>query len=429
MVRQISRGSLSSVYYGWWVVLACSGITFLSSGIFFYGFTALLKPVVAEFGWSRAVISLAFSFGSLESGVMAPVVGMFVDRLGARRMMRFGVVVFGLGLLVLSRIGSLWAFYASFVLISIGIGSCVGIPCTTVVVNWFTARRSAALGVLMAGAGAGGILVPLFAWLITSYGWRTALVIAGACVWAIGIPLARLVKDRPRNRNAVEPAAAMSRSLNESNAASFAEMPVAPNCKLGEALGSRAFWMISIAVTLSGMGISGISVHLIPYADSVGFSAQVGAFMVVVLTLCSIAGRLGLSWLGDLWDKRYVLGLALALEVASLVTLISVPRLGVLVVALAVFGIAFGGTVPLRPAILAEYFGLRAFGKIQGVINAVMTIGGIAGPVLMGWVFDRTGSYRLALAVFAAAALAAVPLVLRLPRPARHPRHQVVSLR
>lgn len=431
-MKFISKRSLGLVYYGWWVVLACSAITFLGAGIFFYGFTALLKPVTSEFGWGRAVTSLAFSLRSFESGVTAPLLGLFGDRLGARKVMLFGVVVFGLGLLVLSRIGSLWAFYASFILISVGISSCVGVPSITVVAHWFTTKRSLAMGLLMSGAGAGGVLVPLFSLLISSYGWRTALVVAGLVIWAIGIPLAMVVRDRPEvsKATASEPATASAQASDNRAAAASGEAPATLNFKLSEALRTRTFWLISMALTLSGLGIYAISVHLVPFADSVGFSVQVGALMVVVMTLCSVAGRLGLGWLGDHWDKRYVLELAIALQVASLVTMAYVPRLGVLLVALAVFGVAYGGTIPLRPAIQADYFGLRAFGKIQGVMMAVLTAGGVVSPVFMGWVFDWTGSYRLALEAFAAAALLAMPLILLLPQPpARRQRPQVVSLR
>lgn len=415
MVR-VSRRSLRTVYYGWWAVLACSAVTLLTAGTFFYGFTALLKPVIAEFGWSRAVTSLAFSLRSLESGFAAPVVGFFVDRVGSRKLILFGVAVLGVGLLALSRIGSLWAFYGAFIIISIGISSCTSVPGMVVVANWFTTRRSAAMGLLMAGAGAGGLLVPVFSWLIDSYGWRTALVVSGIFVWAIGIPLSLAVKNKPDARRSSAPTPATT--LQDTAVLLATSLAPLSNYKFGEAVRCRTFWLVSIAFTMSGAAIYAISVHLMPLAESVGFSVQTGALMVTVMTVSSIAGRLGFGWMGDLWDKRYVISLALGLEVVSLAAVAYVPRLGVLMVALAFFGAAYGGTVVLRPAIQADYFGIRAFGKIQGAMMAVLTISAVIGPVFMGWVFDWTGSYRLSLEVFAGAALLALPLIFALPQPA-----------
>ncbi len=185
------------VFYGWWVVVACAGINLLFGAAFFYGFTAFFNPMVDEFGWAYAAISLAFSVRSFESGIAAPVVGFFVDKVGPRRLLLFGVAVTGLGFILLSQVHALWTYYSAFLVLSVGFSAASTVVTMAAVARWFRKRVSRAMGFMTAGYAVGGLLVPVIVWLIAQYGWRGALVVMGVASWLIGVPLCLVVRDRP----------------------------------------------------------------------------------------------------------------------------------------------------------------------------------------------------------------------------------------
>ena len=121
------------VFYGWWIVGAGFGIAFLESGVVFYGFTAVFEPLADEFGWSYAQISLAMSLRGLESSLLAPLVGILVDRWGTRRLLFGAVVLIGFGLILLSRTNSLFMFYLAFAIVALGVSGSSSTVTTTAV--------------------------------------------------------------------------------------------------------------------------------------------------------------------------------------------------------------------------------------------------------------------------------------------------------
>ena len=185
------------IFYGWWIVGACFTLALYMSGAVFYGFTAIFEPIAEEFGWSYTSISIAASLRGLEAGLLAPVVGIMVDRWGPRRFIFGGVICIGLGLLLLTQVQSIGMFYAAFILMSLGISSC-GISVTvTAVANWFHRRVGLATGITVSGYGFSGLLVPLMVRLIDTYDWRIAIGVMGIGMLVIGLPLSLLVRHKP----------------------------------------------------------------------------------------------------------------------------------------------------------------------------------------------------------------------------------------
>ena len=185
------------IFYGWWVVLAASLIHMWGAGTFFYSFTAFFNPVVEEFGWSYAATSFAASLRSVEGGIASPLVGLAVDRYGARRLLFLGSVLSGLGFVFLSRTNSLWSFYLIFVFLSVGSSLLFPIPGWAAVANWFVKHRGKALGLLSAAIGMGGMLIYFVNWLIGCCGWRMTMIIIGIGMWVIGIPCSLMVRHSP----------------------------------------------------------------------------------------------------------------------------------------------------------------------------------------------------------------------------------------
>ncbi len=189
---------------------------------------------------------------------------------------------------------------------------------------------------------------------------------------------------------------------------------------MGQAVRSAAFWRIAIALGLGNAGAVAIIVHTIPFfTKTVGVSDGLAAAAMMAMVLISLGGRFGFGFLADQIDKRYVMGAAYGMLALGVLVFATVYQPWQIILALPLFGLGWGGIIPVRPALQAEVFGLPSFGAIQGLVLTIATLGGVFGPVFAGWMFDQTESYRLSFVVLAAAGFVAVPLfvTLRPPRP------------
>ncbi len=407
------------IFYGWWVVFASAAIIFITAGTFFYGFGAIFDSLVEDFGWSRASISFAFSLRAEVGGIFAPVVGYLVDRLGPRRLLT-GVIAVGLGFLWISRINALWELYAAVVFIAVGTSSCGGLVGQVAIANWFERKRGRAMAFLTVGAGASGVMVPVLAWLISLFGWRSALAILAVIMWGVGIPLAMLVRRRPEDYGLKPDGASMPAAapLAAPAAADRRSPPAASQgMTTSQALRSRAFWFLALSFAVSWFGTTAIVVHQIPALTATGFSRESAALVVTFTTIISLAGRLGFGWLADLQDKRLVLAGAFLLQALGILIFATVDTWWQLIPFLLVYAPGYGGTIPVRPALQADYFGRRALGSIMGFTFFITSLGTVLGPVFVGWMYDIMESYRLAFVIAACISLAAIPLVLSMPRP------------
>lgn len=381
---------MKKVFYGWWIVGACFLIGFYVGGVVFYGFTAFFEPIRKEFGWSYAQISFAASLRGLEMGIFAPFVGFLVDRFGARTLIFLGTTVVGLGLILLSRTQSLAMFYGSFLIISFGAGGCALVVIMSVVANWFRKKVSVALGVMMSGIGASGLLVTLIVQLIDGHGWRTTLIFLGAGMWVLGIPLSFVIRDRPEKYGYL-PDGGVSREP----ISSIEMKGEGAEIGLREALRKRTFWYLNIAELIRLLAVSAVIVHVMPYLSSIDVPRATAGIIAGAIPLFSIAGRFGFGWLGDVLDKRYVMAMTFTLISLGMLVFCYVRVIWVALLFLLIFSPGYGGGIVLRGAILREYFGRDSFGKILGLTYGSASIGGIIGPTLAGWAFDTLGNYHI----------------------------------
>jgi MFS family permease len=385
----------SGLFYGWYIVGACFFISFYCTGVMYYGFTALIEPIVEEFHWSYALISFAASIRGLETGLTAPVVGFLFDRWGPRKLIFAGAIILGLGLLLLSLANSLAMFYGSFILISTAASISVGVVPMTVVGNWFRRRVSLATGIVVSGAAAGGVLVPLVTWIVDTYQWRTAMVIFGLGAWAIIFPLALIVRHRPEQYGYL-PDGEVSKRVDVDEVETAATKYQEVNISARQALKGQVFWHIALGMVCHFMVAIAVTTHVMPYLSSIGIPRATSSLVAMAIPLVNIAGRLSFGWFGDRFDKRRVTAIGMALLGLSMLMFSYVHAAGtwLMITFIIVFGIGYGGPVPMSAALIREYFGRASLGTVLGLATGVAYIGSLVGPPLAGWMYDVYGSYQ-----------------------------------
>ena len=254
---------IKRIFYGWWIVLACFFIGLYVGGVVFYGFTAFFEPIREEFGWSYTQISFAASLRGLEMGFIAPLVGFLVDRFGSRKLILYGTITVGIGLIFLSLTQSLAMFYGSFLLVAFGAGGCTVVVTMSTVANWFHKKVSIAMGVMASGVGVSGFFVPLIVWLIEVYGWRTTLIILGLGMWALGIPLSFVIRDRPEQYGYLPDGASSVEPIPK-----LEIQGRGVEIGLKEALKKRSFLYLCTAEAIRMIAVAAVIIHVMPYLSS-----------------------------------------------------------------------------------------------------------------------------------------------------------------
>ncbi len=400
---------MKKVFYGWWIVIALFIIGFYVSGISFYGFTAFFEPLIKEFGWSYTQVSFAASLRGMEMGIFAPVMGFFIDRLGARRVVLLGVIAVGLGLISLSFARSLMMFYGGFLLLTFGAGGCTVLVGMSAVANWFQKDIGKALGIMASGFGASGLMVPLIVGMIQAWDWRATYLILGFGAFLIGIPLSFVIRNRPEAYGYAPDGKPPEEGVQ--SVPSLAE-----KIRFKEIIRKRAFIFLNLSEFVRLIAVSAVVVHVMPYLSHFGISRTRSSLIAAAIPLCSVIGRVGFGWLGDIFAKRSVMVLSYGLMGLGMIAFCQAQVHWFIFLFLLSFPPSYGGATVLRGAMLREYYGRDSFGKSLGIVLGSSSIGGIVGPTLAGWVFDTFGTYLFVWYSFAALLLFTILIVLQIKR-------------
>ena len=405
----------SKIFYGWYIVGACFLITVYTAGIVFFGFTAVFEPIAEEFGWSYVQISLAASLRGLEIGLLAPLMGLLVDRWGPRRLIFGGSILVCVGFLILSRVSSLTMFYGAFVLIAIGMSTFTQTVLMVAVANWFRRKIRVAIGIVASGSGLGGLLVPIITKLIDVLQWRTTMFVVGLGMLAIVLPLSFLIRHKPENYG-YQPDGQMSSILKTSEAQiSLADPEV--NIPTKQALRQRAFWHVAISSMCLAFVVSAIVTHIMPYLSSLGITRSISSIAALVLPVASIVGRLSSSWLSGRFGSRKVFAVSFLSITAGLIFFgyVTNGMMWLLVPFIITSSLGWGCIITIRISLLREYFGRVNFGTILGFAAGMMMLGMITGAPIAGWIFDTLGSYKAAWLSFCAFTIAGAILAITIP--------------
>lgn len=404
-----------SVFHGWKMVAAGGALQFLQAGLLHHAFGAYFASLAVERGWSRTSLSAAAAIQSTEAAVVGPFLGWIIDRYGVRTLIRVGVVVMGCGFFALSQVQSLPAFYGAVLLIALGSSMGGYFPLTAAIIQWFERKRARALALVGLGLALGGLLAPLVAWSMVTFGWRQTAMVSGVLVILAGWPLAGIMRRRPEDTgehvDGIRPSAALA------GAGGQAPVAVEVDFSVGEALRTGAFWLISAGHGIALLVVTAVNVHAINHMrESLDYSVAQAAWYIMLMTLCQVGGVILGGVIGDRLDKRRI-SAACMLGHGLGLTLLAYATGPLMLVGFAVFhGLAWGVRGPLMQAIRADFFGRRAIGKILGISTLITAGGQIGGPLVTGLLADASGDYRLGMSALAIAA-AAGSLMFLLARP------------
>ena len=392
------------LFYGWVVVGASATIVCLGMGALF-SLGVFLKPMAETMGWSRGAISSVALLNWIAMGLGSFFWGALSDRLGTRGVAVAGGLLLGLGLVLSSQVQALWQLYVTFgFMVGFAVGAFYA-PLTSTATKWFTARRGLAVALVSAGIGVGILVIaPLARVLINLWDWRIALLVIGDLAWLIVVPVALVIRERPDDVGA----AAMGGPARAGR-----------DYSTGEVLATPQFWGIALTHFACCAAHSGPIFHMVTHATDQGIGGMAAATALGVSGLASIAGRIGGGVLADRVGIKPTLLAGLALQATTIVLYLVVRDVGLFYGLALVFGVAYGGVMPLYALVTREYFGEKVMGAAYGGVFLVSTLGMGVGSYAGGLLYDRFGSYAwLYLGSFAIGAVAvALALTFRPPRP------------
>jgi len=384
--KQQKEQNRSQFFYGYFIVGLAFMIMFVLWGAF-YAFGIFFKPILKEFGWTRAMTAGAFSLCSIVQGLVAIALGGLTDKFGTRLVMTLCGLLLGLGYVLMSQLSAVWQLYLFYgVIVGAGMGGSFT-PLMSAVARWFMKRRSTMTGIVAAGTGFGALIAPpVVSRLVSSYGWRVSYVILGGIVLGVVVLCAQFMKHNPARMGlaAYGDDGESEKGLEQD----FGEL------SLKEAVYTVQFWIVFGMIFSLGFCVFAIMVHIAPHAAETGISTTGAANILATLGGASILGKVLLGKTADRIGNRKTFIIGFILMFAALFMVLPTEGEWMLYLFAVVYGFGFGGCIASESPIVAELFGLSSHGLILGVISFSFLLGGAFGPFLFGLIFDITGSYQ-----------------------------------
>ncbi len=415
-----------SVYYGWYIALACATLSFVGVGVGYYGLAVFLKPLRDEHHWSTTAVSGATGLYFSVSGLTSGFVGPRIDRSGPMRFMAIGIFISGVAAGLIGVVDSLWQLYLVYVVMAVAFGMSSAVATNAIMTRWFIRRRAKAMSVSSTGVSLGGVILsPLISKMIDVGGIQLAAPVMGLLVIVVALPVLFAVISwdpaemglRPDGRDAPPPPTAASLLTDEVQRRRWT---------VREARGTVAFWAIMGAFLLVLMAQTGYVFHQISFLEDRLGSRSTAAFALSLTALGSIIARLIVGAFADRADKRKLTVGILVIQATAILAIIHTENIAATWALTLVFGFTIGNVYMMQSLLVGEIFGLVSFGAIFGVVNLVGQVGAGAGPFGIGWLHDQTGGYGVPLTVTALLTYLAAVVVL-FARPSKSPSIAVMD--
>lgn len=442
-------GDARGMFYGWKLVIICVFMLSLMSVAVFQGLGTFLVALERKFQWSRTSMSLAFSLARGESAVLGPIEGWLIDKLGNRRMILIGYVVMALGFIYFSSIewlGGLgllaWMdfalaalpfdsvdetlihFYIAFLIITLGSGLGGWLAMISMVNNWFVRKRSLAIATAMSGIHIGGYMVYALAYGVDNHGFEWTTLGIGVFLLAIIGPVSMAVRNRPEDMglrpDGDRPSPARQSETQSGQATQASQEDDAgaePEFTARQALKTRAFWALTLVHLSSSISIVTLSIHLAPKLTDMGFTLEQAALIPIVYTTVAFPSQFVAGFIADRLPKPIVTFVFLIFQATGILAIAFAETAPMAVLFGVLYGIGFGGRIPLLTAIRGEYFGRKAFATIMGLSQMPNNIAMIFAPLYAGYIYDRFDSYFISFLTFAVLAYLGAGLMLTVRKP------------
>ena len=401
LVRRLAAGRL---YYGWYIVgvVLATGIPRVGLNGSFFGI--FLKPMSEDFGWTRAQTTLAVTIGTLIAAGLGVVLGRVLDRFGPRWMMSGGLAILAASYFGLARVDSLVAFYFVYSIGRAMMQSATGHTLMYALVSkWFIRRRAMAISAATMGGYIGGVvLAPIAQAIIDTAGWRDAWTFFGVLTVVMALlPAVLLLRRIPEDMGL----------LPDGDLRTIAPTPVADSTesglvevatptrraeaslRLGQALRTRAFWLLTLMVTVNSIATTGITFHMVPHFSVVGIPDTAAATTVSLLTIGSISSVFIWGIIADrLGAKRVLLTVILTLWVGAYFVS-GATSVTSAYASSALFGVGMAGYGLLSEVVWADFFGREYLGSIRGLTMIFQLIGNASGSLIAAILVDVQGDY------------------------------------
>src|SRR5688572_580733 len=380
------------IFYGWVIVAVATLALVVSNGLSIGGIPVFYKSIREDFVASGAVaagnaesfIAFGASLTFLFSGLVSPLAGWLIQKFPLKNIMLAGCGLLGGGLLLHATASSTVAVYSARIMMGISLGFIGVLPSVVLVSNWFVRRRGTALGILLTGTSAGGVVIPPLATpLIERFGWRTAMVLVSLLIWLVLAPaIAFLVRTSPRDLGL----------LPDGLGGAIASQPVSETAgmTLAQALRTPVFWVFAIGAALIFYPIFVTSQQLILQTAKLGFTPWQNTFVLSGLFAVSVAGKFLFGYLSDHFTPVRVVLVCTSIMFASTLLLIDLNATTAFLF-LIPFGLGYGGAFVLIQRLVADFFGARDYPRILGAITIGDTLGAVLGGMVTGWLADRAG--------------------------------------
>src|SRR5499433_1690964 len=366
------------VFYGWIVVAASSTIVCIGMGCLF-GLGVFVVPIERAMGWSRGAISTVALLNWLAMGLGSFCWGWLSDRVGARSVAVAGGFLLGLGLVLSSQAQALWQLYVTFgIMVGFAVGAFYA-PLTATATKWFTTNRGLAVALVSGGIGLGVLLIsPLARALTTLFDWRIAMLVLGDLAWLVVIPAALLIREEPADTGA------LARGGVASNERDYTTRQL---------VSTPQFWAIALTHFACCAAHSGPIFHMVTHAMDQGVAKMTAATVLSLSGLASVIGRIATGMIADRLGAKPTLVAGLALQAAVVALYLLAHDAGAFYLLSLVFGVAYGGVMPLYALVTREYFGEKVMGSAYGAVFLISRLGMGLGSFAGGWIFDHLGSY------------------------------------
>ncbi|MBM4432838.1 MAG: MFS transporter [Chloroflexi bacterium] len=360
------------------VVMAIVWGTAQTFGVFF-------KPMLSDFGWTRAAISGAASLSIALYAVVSIVVGKLTERFSPRLLVSVCGAAMGIGYILMSQVNAIWQVYLAYgVLVGVGTGGSF-VPSATAIARWFVKRRGLMTGIFASGVGAGLVLMPPVANLtISIYDWRTSFIILGIVTLVATIVPAQFLRR--------EPAEMGLKPYGEDEVREESTAPIEEYAG-GEATRTKQLWLLVISYVCFGFSQQAIMVHIVPHATDLGISTFVAANIMSVIGGLHAAGKIGIGGICDKIGSKSALIISFSIIVTSMFLLIFAKETWMFYLFAIIFGFAYGGIAALISPAVAELFGLRTHGPLLGIVTCAWGVGATLGPIMAGHIFDASRNY------------------------------------